>query len=240
MNRSVVISGGGTGIGRAAAARFAADRDRVVITGRRADVLADAAKGLGDGVRAIRCDHTDPDELLRLAAELPVVDVLVNNAGGNAYFGQPPPTDLHDFLNMWNANLATNLLAAVLTTQALWDRFSEGAAVIHIGSTAMASGGTATAAAKAGLASWSAGLAQQLGARRITTNVLAPGFTVETDYFHGRPMDDMARASAAHAATGRASTPDDIAGVIAFLASPAAAQITGQVLFVNGGSTTTR
>jgi 3-oxoacyl-[acyl-carrier protein] reductase len=240
MTRTVVISGGGTGIGRAAAARFAAEGNRVVITGRRTDVLGDAAADLGERVRAVHCDHTHPGDLLRLAGELTSVDVLVNNAGGNPTFGQTDPVDLPDLLEMWTTNLATNLLAAVLTTHALWDKLSEGAAVIHIGSTAMTTGGTATAAAKAGLAAWNAGLARQLGQRRITCNVLAPGFTVDTDYFHGRDMQEMANASATHAATGRVSTPNDIAGVIEFLASPAAAQITGQVVFVNGGSTTTR
>jgi 3-oxoacyl-[acyl-carrier protein] reductase len=83
-------------------------------------------------------------------------------------------------------------------------------------------------------------VARQLGERGITSNVLAPGFTMATDYFSGDGPTEMVRAAAARSMTGRISTPEDIAGVVAFLASPAAAQITGQVLFVNGGTTTTR
>ena len=85
--RTIVVTGGATGIGRAAAERFRADGDEVVITGRRADVLEKTAADLG--ARGVVCDATDPAQVERLLEELPErVDVLVNNAGGNTDFGR--------------------------------------------------------------------------------------------------------------------------------------------------------
>jgi len=81
MARNVVVTGGGTGIGRAVAASFAARGDTVVITGRRGEPLQRAAAALGSGVRAVVCDATDPTQVEALRAQLPAsVDVLVNNA----------------------------------------------------------------------------------------------------------------------------------------------------------------
>ncbi|HEX3812587.1 MAG TPA: SDR family oxidoreductase [Mycobacteriales bacterium] len=82
MTRTALITGGGTGIGLAVARRLALAGDSVVITGRRLDPLRRAAAELGDRVRPIGCDHTDPDQLAALLDRLPgQLDVLVNNAG---------------------------------------------------------------------------------------------------------------------------------------------------------------
>ncbi|MQA78881.1 MAG: SDR family NAD(P)-dependent oxidoreductase [Streptosporangiales bacterium] len=84
MTRTVLVTGGGTGIGRAVAERFAAAGDTVVVTGRRREPLERTAKELGDRVSALVCDSTDADSLTAALPELPArIDVLVNNAGGN-------------------------------------------------------------------------------------------------------------------------------------------------------------
>src|SRR5919106_1508178 len=108
VTRRAVVSGGGTGIGRAIAARLAADGADVVIVGRRAEVLAAAAEEINGGVGAPRvttatADLTSPDEVQRLAATLPdTVDVVVNNAGGN--FGNAGNGDLAGVAAAWEAD----------------------------------------------------------------------------------------------------------------------------------------
>lgn len=226
MARNVVITGGGTGIGRAVAAAFAADGDTVVITGRRPEPLHTTAARLGPGVRAVVCDGADPRQVEALRAELPAsVDVLVNCAGGN--------TDL-------DRSAAADLISAVLMTTAVQDRLTTGGTVINIGSIAADKGAGAYGAAKAGLVSWNVGLAAELGPRGATANVVAPGYIAGTEFFRDALTDQRREALIAATSTGRPGTPDDIAEAVHFLASPAARQITGQVIAVNGGARTTR
>ncbi|MEU4194408.1 SDR family oxidoreductase [Kribbella sp. NPDC026611] len=235
--RTIVVTGGATGIGRATAERFRADGDEVYITGRRADVLAKTAADLG--AHPVVCDATDPEQLERLLGELPKqVDVLVNNAGGNTDFGRPDG-DLAQLKANWLANLDANLVSAVLTTTALAPRLTT--AVIHLGSIAGARGGGGSyGAAKAALAVWSGDLAAELGPRGITSNVVAPGFTAETEFFQGRLTDQRRQTLLEQTLTKREGQAADIADTIHFLASPAARHLTAQVLHVNGGAYRTR
>jgi 3-oxoacyl-[acyl-carrier protein] reductase len=234
--RTIVVTGGATGIGRATAERFRADGDEVVITGRRADVLAKTAADLG--VRGAVCDATDPAQVERLLDELPdKVDVLVNNAGGNTDFGRPDG-DLAQLKSNWLANLEANLISAVLTTTALAPRLTT--AVVHLGSIAGARGPGAYGASKAALAMWNVDVAAELGPRGITSNVVAPGFTAETEFFQGRLTDQRRETLLQATLTKREGQVGDIAGTIHFLASPAARHLSGQVLHVNGGALITR
>ncbi len=241
MARNVVVTGGATGIGRAVAASFAAQGDTVVITGRRPEPLQQCATELGSTVRPVVCDGTDPAQVKALRAELPaMVDVLVNNAGGNTDFDRAGSDDLVSLAASWRANLDANLLSAVLVTAAVADRLAEGGTVISIGSIAADRGAGAYGAAKAGLASWNIDLAGQLGPRGVTANVVAPGYIAATEFFRDHLTDERRATLIADTRTGRPGTPEDVAGAVAFLASPAARQITGQVLAVNGGALTTR
>ncbi|WP_350276107.1 SDR family oxidoreductase [Kribbella sp. HUAS MG21] len=237
--RTIVVTGGATGIGRATAERFRADGDDVVITGRRADVLEKAAADLG--ARGVVCDATDPAQVERLLDELPErVDVLVNNAGGNTDFGRPA-SDLADLAQLkanWLANLETNLISAVLTTTALAPRLTT--AVVHLGSIAGSRGPGSYGASKAGLAMWNADVAAELGPRGVTSNVVAPGFTAETEFFQGRLTAERRQTLLQATLTKREGQVEDIANTIHFLASPAARHITAQVLHVNGGALLTR
>ncbi|WP_433157149.1 SDR family NAD(P)-dependent oxidoreductase [Kribbella sp. CA-247076] len=236
MTRTIVVTGGGTGIGRATAERFRADGDEVVITGRREDVLAKTAAELG--ARGVVCDATDPEQVQRLADELPErIDVLVNNAGGNTDFGRPDG-DLAQLKANWLANLDANLLSAVLTTAALGPRLTT--AVIHLGSIAGARGAGSYGAAKAALATWNLDVAAELGPRGVTSNVVAPGFTADTEYFQGRLTEERRTWLLEATMTKREGTVADIAGTIHFLASDAGRHVTGQVLHVNGGALTSR
>jgi len=236
VTRMIVVTGGATGIGRATAERFRADGDEVVITGRRADVLAKTAADLG--VRGVVCDATDPAQVERLLDELPEkVDVLVNNAGGNTDFGRPDG-DLAQLRTNWLANLEANLISAVLTTTALAPRLTT--AVVHLGSIAGARGAGSYGASKAALAMWNVDAAAELGVQGVTSNVVAPGFTADTEFFQGRLTDERRQTLLQATLTKREGQVEHIAGTIHFLASPAARHITGQVLHVNGGALISR
>lgn len=236
--RQIVITGGGTGIGRAVAEAFAVQGDQVVVTGRRKDVLEDAAARLGPNVRAVAFDASDPAQVRRALDVLPArVDILVNNAGGNTDIGGEPPADLEGVAAAWRANLDANVLSAVLVTSALRPRLVAGGAVVSLSSIAAHRGGSGSyGAAKAAVEAWNLTLAQDLGEDRITANVIAPGYIEATDFFRGRMTDRRRATLLAQTANGRHGTPADIAGTVLFLASPAASHITGQTLHVNGGT----
>jgi 3-oxoacyl-[acyl-carrier protein] reductase len=237
----VIITGGGTGIGREMAQTFAAAGDQVVITGRRQQVLASAAEELGENVSYCCFDAADPAQVEAATATLPdAVDVLVNNAGGNTDIAAPEPANLAEVAAAWQANLSSNLISAVLMTTALEPRLSRGGAVISFSSIAAhRPGAAAYGAAKAAVEAWNRTLAHELGARQVTANVIAPGYTEATEFFRDRMTDQRRASLVSQTATGRSGTPADIAALAFFLASPAASQITGQVLHVNGGALTT-
>ncbi len=240
MSRTIVVTGGATGIGRAVAERFRADGETVVITGRRSEVLEKTAAELG--ARAVVCDGADPAQLQLLLDALPErVEVLVNNAGGNTDFAAPHDEgDLAQLKDNWRANFESNVLTAVLTTTALAPRLADGGAVVHLGSIAGARGAGSYGASKAALATWNQDVAAELGPRGITSNVVAPGFTAETEFFQGKLTDTRRKRLLEATMTNREGQVSDIADAIHFLTSPAARHITAQTLHVNGGALTTR
>ncbi|WP_249801040.1 SDR family NAD(P)-dependent oxidoreductase [Kitasatospora humi] len=239
--RQIVVTGGGTGIGKAIAAAFAAQGDQVVITGRRKDVLDQAVAELGGDVRAAAFDAADPAQVEAALAELPErVDVLVNNAGGNRdrTSAPAPEAGLAGLAARWRANLDANLFTALLVTEALRDRLNPGARVINFSSIAAHRGGTGSyGAAKAAIENWNLTLAQEVGPEGITANVIAPGYISDTEFFgpNGIPAERLAR-NVAQSLNKRAGHPDDVVATTLFLASPAAGHLTGQVFHLDGGS----
>ncbi|PKW19802.1 SDR family NAD(P)-dependent oxidoreductase [Saccharopolyspora spinosa] len=240
MNRIVLVTGGGSGIGKAVAARFRADGDTVIITGRNPERLAATAAELD--VRSIACDAADPRQVADLAAELGEhLDVLVNMAGGNTDLQRSgEPADLEQVKDAWRANLDANLLSAVLTTTAVLCKLRPGGTIINVGSIGAENASTSYGAAKAALAAWNAGLSAQIGPKGLTANLIAPGYIEETEFFHGQ-LSEQRRTELIDAThNGRPGRPGDIAGTAHFLASEGASHLTGQTLHVNGGAHTTR
>ncbi|MDH6117359.1 SDR family oxidoreductase [Kitasatospora sp. GAS204B] len=236
--RQIIVSGGGTGIGRAVAAAFADQGDQVVITGRRQEVLDRTAAELGPAVRPVAFDAADPAQVTAALAELPDrVDVLVNNAGGNTDIGAEPGPGLAGLAAAWRANLDANLLSAVLLTTALRERLRPGGTVVNLSSIAAHRGGSGSyGAAKAAVEAWTLTLAQQLGPEGITANVIAPGYIEDTEFFGAGIAPERRAWNIESALNRRAGTPADIAGTALYLASPAATHLTGQTLHLNGGT----
>jgi NAD(P)-dependent dehydrogenase (short-subunit alcohol dehydrogenase family) len=153
MSRTVVVTGGGTGIGRATAAAFARRGDDVLIVGRRREPLEAAAAELG--VRWVTADLADARSVEAVFADEPtVVDVLVNNAGGVA--SSTDGEGLEAVAAEWEAALRGNVLTAVLPTAALLGRLRRpGGRVVNVSSIAALRGGGTYGAAKATLIGWS-------------------------------------------------------------------------------------
>jgi 3-oxoacyl-[acyl-carrier protein] reductase len=237
--RQVVVTGGGTGIGLAVAGEFVRAGDRVTITGRREHVLKEAAEALAGSVKYACFDASDPVAVSAAVELLPArVDVLVNNAGGNTDFDRDPVRDgdLAGLAAAWRANLDANLLSAVLVTAALTPRLAADARIISFSSIAARRGAGSYGAAKAAVEAWTADVAAELGPRGITANVVSPGLTLGSEFFRGGLTDERRERLIAETRTGRAGTTADVAATVMFLASPAAGQLTGQVIHVNGGS----
>jgi NAD(P)-dependent dehydrogenase (short-subunit alcohol dehydrogenase family) len=243
--RRALVTGGGTGIGRAAALRLAAEGADVCVSGRRPGPLAEtvaAVEGAGGRALAVPGDHAHEADAERMVAEtvaaLGGIDVLVNNAG--AIRRNVP---LHETTNeRWEEMLAANLTGVFLVTRAALRHMLDAGgdrSIVNVASTFAywnAVGVAPYAAAKGGVVALTRSLAVEYAARGIRANCVCPA-VVETPLSRvDRPnYEELVPALRALHPLGRLGEPEDVAAAIAYLCSADAAWVTGVVMNVDGG-----
>ena len=229
MARTVLVTGGNRGIGLAIAQAFAKQGDRVAVTHRGSNPPAD--------LFGVRCDVTDSDQVdaafSAVEAEFGPVEVLVSNAGVTADTLLMRMSE-EQFTSVLDTNLTGAYRcakrAATKMVRARWGR------MIFISSVIGLFGGAGQvnyAASKAGLVGVARSITRELGSRNITANVVAPGF-IDTDMTRALTEERRAEITKAIPA-GRMATPDEVAGVVTWLASDAAGYVSGAVIPVDGG-----
>jgi meso-butanediol dehydrogenase/(S,S)-butanediol dehydrogenase/diacetyl reductase len=249
--RCAVVTGAATGIGRATAQALARDGHAVTLVGRRAEPLEQLATELRDnGGHAIAApaDVTSREQAAA-AVDAAVerfggIDVLVNNAG----VGDSGPL-LEESLERWEETLRINLTGAFLTTQLalphLIDRRGAVVNVASINGVLAGPGWTSYCVSKAGLIMLAKCVANDYGRQGVRANAVCPGWVRTPMGDHD--MDELGRAHGidreaayelAHRQQplGRPAQPEEIADVIAFVASPRAAYVTGATIMVDGGT----
>lgn len=240
--RVIMITGGGSGIGRAAAAVFAATGEQVVIIGRTEVKLQTTARELGADVAWCRADVSQREQVAGAISDIVErfgrIDVLVNNAG--FVLGATTDMPLVEAEKAWDDVLDTNLKGSFLMTVAVAPHMPRpGGRIVYISSIAAYTGGsragsTAYAAAKAGIIGLTHGFARELSSQGITVNAIAPGFIANTE-FTGQWSEERVNGIVAETPVGRPGNANDIATAIRYLASPEASFVTGEILQVNGG-----
>ena len=238
---TVLVTGGGGGIGGAIAERFASVGMNVIIhymtSHEAANDVARRCMALGAKVMTVRADIRDRSQLLRMAERLEssgmMPDILVNNAG-KAHYGML--ADLSE--EEWDDIMAVNLKGSFLCSQIFMPYMVSGryGRIVNVSSVWGISGAScevAYSASKGGVNAFTKALAKELAPSGVTVNAVAPG-AVNTSMLSTLQEDEL-RMLEEEIPAGRLASPEDISSLVYFLALPESGYITGQIISPNGG-----
>lgn len=240
--KTVLVTGGTSGIGLAAVRRFVAEGAHVVVTGRNEEKLAQVAAELGDAVTALKAEVSmlaDLDMVVEtIAARGKGLDVLFANAGGGSFAALEEITWEH-FAETFEANVG----GTVFTVQKVLPLLNVGASIVLTSSNIDVKGSpsfSVYAASKAAIRSFARSWAAELVGRGIRVNSVAPG-PIATPGLSGLAAGpEQAEALLGGLAAGvpmkRLGTPDEVADAVLYLASPRSSYVTGAELYIDGGA----
>ena len=234
MTRRAVVIGAASGLGAAIATTLAGDGFTVVLADRNTDGARENAARLGGPHTAATVEVTDEDSVQALFADATDLDAVVNCAGFSG-FGIITDLPVQQFREVVDVCLTGGFLVIKHAAPVM----STGAAIVSLASLNARQPGigmSAYCAAKAGLAMLTEVAALELGPRGIRVNAVSPGF-VHTPLTEGAALiPGVVEEYVENTALGRTGTPQDVADAVAFLCSPKASWITGEVLDCNGGA----
>jgi NAD(P)-dependent dehydrogenase (short-subunit alcohol dehydrogenase family) len=232
---SALVTGATSGMGRAAAEELARRGATVTVHGRdagRGEAVVDAISAAGGQARVVTADLSDPAGPERVAAAVGVVDVLVNNAGFS-WFGPTAELQPDQFDALFASDVRAPYFLVAALAPAMADRGS--GSIINVSSMAARVGlasGAAYGAAKAAMESLTRAWAAEFSPHGVRINAIAPG-----PVYTGGAASERTSALGETTIIGRAAQPEEIVGLIAFLASSQASYITGAVFAIDGGRT---
>ncbi|WP_285247699.1 MULTISPECIES: SDR family NAD(P)-dependent oxidoreductase [unclassified Pseudarthrobacter] len=243
-NKNVLVTGGGIGIGREISLELARSGANVAITyfthHPDEELAREVKEASGRELTAVQLDVTSEADVRKALSDIGTrfgsIDVLVNNAGGLI---ERASIDEMDFA-LWNKVMAVNLDSTFLVTHYALPFMTTGwGRIINIASLAGHNGGHPGAVAygtsKAAIFGFTRGLSKEVAARGITVNAVAPGFIEATPFHDTFTTAESKSSTIASIPLQRAGNPSDVAGAVAWLASPQASFVTGTTVNVNGG-----